>query len=354
MLDFSKIKSKLAASQTKGERRDYSKIYYKPTLGKQKVRIVPYKDDPTNPFIEVQFHKYDTFKKYIPTLANYGEVDPILKVRKAVFSDTASTEEEKEFMKNFTPKTSIYVQVIERGKEDLGVRLWELNKTNFEAVAVIAADEEEYGDITDIVSGRDLIVEGYNEVNPITGKNYVALNIGISVNQTPLSKDAATAKKWTTEQMVPLEQYKRYTKDELEQLFTDFVSPKDEEDDDEVAAPPKAPAKAPAKAPGTKFAKVVEEEAEEADKELAPVPKAKAKPVTKPKPPVEEEEEISDLPWEQEEGQDPELAEEEEEAPAPKPKAKTVAPKAPAKPAAKAAPAAVKSKFDSLYEDDDE
>lgn len=352
-LDFSKIKSKLAASQTKGERKDYSKLYFKPTLGKQTVRILPWKEDPTNPFIEVQFHKYDTFKKYIPTQVNFGESDPILEMRKAVYNDPESTEDDKNLMKNFAPKNSIFVQVIERGKEDLGVRLWELNKTNFEAVASIAAEEDEYGDITDIASGRNLIVEGYNELNPKTGKNYVALNIKPSVKQTPLSEDANTAKKWIESQVNPLEQYKRLTDKELIALAEAFLAPKDEEDDEtEAPAKPaaKVPAKAPAKAPAAKFKKldVEEEEAEEVaeEEEETPAPKPKvaakapAKPVAKPKPAPAEEEEAEEvdnegLPWP-----------EEDEAPAPKPKAKPAA-----KPVAKGA---AKSKFADIYGDDEE
>lgn len=353
-LDFSAVRSKLAKAQTKGEKKDFTKIYFKPTVGKQRVRIVPWKEDKTNPFIEVELHKYDTFKKFIPTLNNFGEQDPILKFRKKVYDDVTSTKEDKDFMKHFAPRTAVFVQVIVRGQEELGVRLWELNKTNFEAVASIAVEEDEYGDITDIVNGRDLLLEGYSEVNPQTGKTYTAVNIKPSVKQTPLSTDAAQAKDWTTNQLSPIEQYTRLGAEDLKKLLDNFLNPSDEpeeeEEEEEVPAPKPAP-KAPAKAPTKKAFAKLDEEPEEApevgEEEETPAPKAKAvatkAPAVKPKAKPVVEEVPEDLPWEGEDVKDPE----EEEAPAPKAKAK---------PAAKPAPKAlsIAKKFDDLYGDDDD
>lgn len=289
-LDFSAVRSKLAKAQTKSEKKDFSKIYFKPTVGKQRVRIVPWKEDKTNPFIEVELHKYDTFKKFIPTLNNFQEQDPILKFRKKVYDDVTSTKEDKDFMKHFAPRTAVFVQVIVRGQEELGVRLWELNKTNFEAVASIAVEEDEYGDITDIVNGRDLLLEGYSEVNPQTGKTYTAVNIKPSVKQTPLSTDAAQVKDWTTNQLSPIEQYTRLGAEDLKKLLDNFLNPSDEPevDEEEVPAPKPAP-KAPAKAPTKKaFAKLdeeqVEEVLEEPEEEEVPAPKPKIKPAAKPAP----------------------------------------------------------------------
>lgn len=354
-LDFSRVGSRLAKANQKGgyEKKDYSKIYFKPTIGKQKIRIIPWKGDITYPFIEVQFHKYDTFKKYIPTLANYGEKDPILKFREKVFKDLTSTEEDKEFMKTLSPKTSIFVQVIVRGKEELGPLLWDVNITNFKAIAAIMENGDEYGDITDIANGRDLIVEGYNTVNPKSNKTYMACNITVSVKQTPLSMDAEKAEKWLTDQLVPLEQYKKFTSEEISTLLENYLNPADEDEENtEQVAPAKVAPKAPAKAPTQKFVKLeeleVDPELEETitiGEEDEPVVKVATKPKSKVKPAVVVEEDV-----------DPELMEEDElshvipkTAPAPKAAAKTK----PA-PAAKAKPLSIASKFDALYGDDEE
>lgn len=357
-LDFSRLKQRQDKLQQTSERKDFSKIYFKPAIGKQTLRIVPWREDPSYPLIEVQLHKYDTFHKFIPTLANWGEEDPILKFKDKAYKKADITKEEKEFLKNFTPRTGTYVQIIERGKEELGVRLWELNVSNLEAVLAILT-EEEYGDVLDIQEGRNLIVTGHTEVNPKTNKSYTAVDIKCSVKQTPLSEDAKLIEKWLKEQQHPLEQYKRYSSDELKQLLSDFLDPKDDDGEaaeEEVLPPKKETPKAPAKAP-VAFKKaepvapppVVEPEDEE-EETPAPAPKSKApaaKPVAtkapiklSPKPaPVEDPE---DLPWE---GETDELSE--------------VIPNTPpikvAKaPAAKAPAVSAKARFAGVFEDDEE
>lgn len=363
-LDFSRVKKTQVENQSKGGNRvDFAKVYFKPALGKQKVRIVPWKEDKTFPFIEVQLHKYDTFKKYIPTLSNWSEVDPILKFREKVYKDVTSTKEDKDFMKNLSPKTSTFIQVIVRGQEDQGVRLWELNVTNRDLVMSIAGDGDEYGDITDISDGRDLIVEGNTATNPKTGKTYTEVSIKPSVKTTPLSTDTVKIKEWLENQYVPLEQYKRLTAEELKLLLQNFLNPKDEsDDDDEMAeakpAPAKVAVKAPAKAPTKKaFVKLEEEEesldpelAEEEDPELVddePAVVTPKKVAPKKKPVVlEEVEEVEE--------EDTFLDEMAEAIPVVKDSAKTAAKPKVVAPKEKVKPLSVASKFDSLYDDDED
>jgi hypothetical protein len=360
-LDFSRVKKAQTDLQSRGEKKDYSKIYYKPIIGKQKIRIVPWKEDPTFPFITAQLHKYDTFKRYIPTLANWGEADPILKFKDKVLQSPKATKDDKDLMRNLYAKTTTFVQVIVRGQEDQGVRLWELNKTNLESIMAIVGEEDEYGDVTSVADGRDLIIEGHNEVNPQTGKSYVGITIKVSVNKTPLSANAETVKKWLTEQLAPLDQYKRLTAEELKVLLENFLNPADGSEDGEEEAPaPKAAPKAPAKAPVKPvFTKVVAEEPE-VDPELAgeeveaPAPppvvkKAVAKPKAKPVPVVEEV--------------DPELVDEDpitdaidgdDELSEAIPKTPKVAPKVTVKPPVAKAPVTAAGKFSALFQDDED
>ncbi len=58
-MDLNAIRAKLDALNNNGQERektDYSKIFWKPELGKQTVRIVPSAFDPTFPFKELKFH----------------------------------------------------------------------------------------------------------------------------------------------------------------------------------------------------------------------------------------------------------------------------------------------------------
>lgn len=353
-LDFSRINKTLEKSKSKGEQKDFSKIYFKPKAGlKQKVRIVPYKGDKTFPVIEVQMHKYDTFKKFIPTLNNFGEVDPILKFRKAVYDDVTSTKEEKDYMKNLSPRVSNFVQVIVRGEEELGVRLWDLNKTNLETVLAILGQEEEYGDITDIVEGRDLTIDGYTAMNEKSKKTYTAVTITVAGKTSPLAADKKLVEKWLTDQYEPVEQYKRYTADELKKLLDNFLNPADGSEDPEEETKPEAP-RAPAKPPVasskpvfTKTEEVIAATTNPESGDQTPAKPAAKKPAAKkPVPVVEPEDGIDDL----EDQQQDELAEaippvaEAKPTPKPKPAAPKTATKAPS----------VMSRFQSAFDEDDD
>ena len=79
-MDLSLLKQKLDTLQQKqttgGNKTDYTKIFWRPTVGKQQVRIVPSAFDPKNPFTELKFYYGITNKVMISPL-NFGEKDPI-------------------------------------------------------------------------------------------------------------------------------------------------------------------------------------------------------------------------------------------------------------------------------------
>ena len=78
-MDLSLIKQTLATFNNKGQSRektDYTKIFWKPKVGKHQVRIVPSKFNKSTPFREIYFH-YGYTKGPILALTNWGEADPI-------------------------------------------------------------------------------------------------------------------------------------------------------------------------------------------------------------------------------------------------------------------------------------
>jgi hypothetical protein len=52
----------------------------------------------------------------------------------------------------------VFAPVIVRGEEEKGVRLWEFGKEVYQSLLSLAADEE-VGDFTDIMEGRDMKIE---------------------------------------------------------------------------------------------------------------------------------------------------------------------------------------------------
>ena len=104
-MDLEALKSKLDGLQQKtnvGQKRDYSLTFWKPSLGKLQIRIVPSVFTPKNPFTELKFYYGITNKVMISPL-NYGEKDPI-----ALFATKLRSEYNKEnymLAKKLDPKS---------------------------------------------------------------------------------------------------------------------------------------------------------------------------------------------------------------------------------------------------------
>ena len=136
-------------------------------------------------------------------------------MRKELFNDSDSETKEmsEDTAKKLVPRTKAYANVIVRGRESEGVLLWEMNKTTYESVLTIMSQDDEYGDITDIMEGTDLVVEGYSDSITIGKKkvDYIAVNITPKRKTSPLSEDEKLIEKWLENQKNPLELYKKYS-----------------------------------------------------------------------------------------------------------------------------------------------
>jgi len=228
-MDLNAIKQKLEGLQTKqqsGTKTDYSAIYWKPTLGKQQIRIVPSAYNPSNPFSELKFY-YGITNKVMLSPLNYGEKDPI-----ALFAAKLREEYTKEnfvMAKKLDPKTRYFVPVIVRGEEDKGTRLWQFGKLVYEELLALAVDDE-IGDYTDIVNGRDLTVETVGPES--TGTPYNKSSVRVRLKTSPLSEDASLVEKWTSEQPNPTDGlFKKFTFDEMKVALEKWLSPEVEEEE---------------------------------------------------------------------------------------------------------------------------
>ena len=235
-MDLSKLKQKLDTLQSKpqgGQKTDYSLIYWKPTIGKQQIRIVPSAYDASNPFVELKFY-YGITNKVMISPTNFGEKDPIAlfagKLREGEYN-----KENYVLAKKLDAKNRVFVPVIVRGEEDKGVRLWQFGKLVYEELLALAVDDE-IGDYTDIVNGRDLTVE---TVGPeATGTPYNKSSVRVRLKTSPLSEDAALVEKWTSEQPNPKgDLFKRYSFDEMKVALEKWLSPEDDDSEEVVSAP---------------------------------------------------------------------------------------------------------------------
>ena len=243
-MDLNAIKQKLEGLQSKqqsGTKTDYSTIYWRPTVGKQQIRIVPSSYNPSNPFSELKIY-YGITNKVMLSPLNYGEKDPI-----ALFAAKLREEYTKEnfvMAKKLDPKTRYFVPVIVRGEEDKGTRLWQFGKMVYEELLALAIDDE-IGDYTDIVGGRDLTVETVGPES--TGTPYNKSSVRVRLKTSPLSEDATQVETWTNEQPNPKEGlFKIYSFDEMKSALEKWLAPEETESDNvsENAFPTKSePAK---------------------------------------------------------------------------------------------------------------
>lgn len=242
-MDINAIKNKLAGLNNKGtktekrEKVDWSQYIWKPKAkGKYTIRFVPspyeFKENEVNPFKEVFLH-YGYGKYAIYALTNWGEKDPIVELSKKLKEGEYDIENWR-LSGKLEPKMRVFAPIIVRGEEDKGVRLWEFGKEVYAQLLSIAEDED-YGDFTDVSEGRDFTLNASNDTLP-NGKPYLKASIQIKPKQSPLSKDAKEVEKWLENQPNILELQKTYKKsfEQLKEIINKYLNPETETETEEV------------------------------------------------------------------------------------------------------------------------
>ena len=111
-----------------------------------------------------------------------------------------------------------YAPVIVRGEEDKGVRLWSFGKTVYQSLLNIMLDED-YGDITDPTSGRDVKVN----CTKAPGRQWAMTEVRPRGKSTMLSSDKDTTKQWLSNLPDLDELYTCKTYEELEKIVNDWL-----------------------------------------------------------------------------------------------------------------------------------
>tara|TARA_R100001443_G_scaffold41079_2_gene54489 strand:+ start:1221 stop:2066 length:846 start_codon:yes stop_codon:yes gene_type:complete len=234
-MDLNAIKSRLSslnqdAKPRTGEKKDYTLVYWKPRQeGKYQIRFVPSLINKNNPFQEVYMH-YGVGKYPIVALTNWGEQDPVVDFTKKL--RTTSDSENWRLAKKLDPKLRVFAPVIVRGEEDKGVRLFEFSKTIYMELLSIA-DDEDYGDFTDVAEGFDFVVNA----SKVVDRPGFALSLRPKPKQTPLSKDASQVTTWLENQPKLLEERYKYTYEKLKEELQNFISGGEEKEDTIVSEP---------------------------------------------------------------------------------------------------------------------
>ena len=225
-MDLNQIKSKLESLQTQSNsnKGGGKSIFWKPTVGKQQIRVVPNKYNKSFPFTEMMFY-YGIGQRVMASPLNWGEKDPIQEFVKQL---RESGDKDNWYLaKKLDAKTRIFAPVVVRGEESEGVKLWQFGKEVYQAFLNLASDDE-IGDYTEASNGRDIKL---TTVGPeVTGTPYNKTTISPSMKVSPISSDAALVAKILDDQPDPKNVFKRLTFDEVKANLQSFMQPEGEEE----------------------------------------------------------------------------------------------------------------------------
>lgn len=257
-MDINAIRAKLNALQTQqsrpsGEAR--KNVFWRPAVGKQTIRIVPSAYNKSNPFSELYFH-YGIHKNPVISPTNWGEKDPIVEFAKQLRS--TKDKENWRMAKKLDPKMRVFVPIIVRGEESEGVKLWGFGKEIYMELLSMVEDED-IGDFTDMVSGRDLNLTTVGA--DATGTGFNKTTVRARTKESPLTEDQNLLKDLLENQPDPMKVFDRMSFEDMKAMLQRWLAPDEEEGaissepasnfDGEPAAP-KAPA-SPAAAPSQNF-----------------------------------------------------------------------------------------------------
>ena len=225
-MDINAIKSKLATLQSTTSTKEN---FWKPEPGKQVVRIVPYKHNKDNPFIELFFHyNLGNNKTYLSPMS-FGRPDPVDEFANKL----KSTGNKDEWIqgKRLEPKMRTFAPVIVRGHESEGVKFWGFGKTVYQELLGVIADPD-YGDITDATNGRDIMIERQTPAE--AGNQYGKTTVRVKPNQTAITEDSDQLQSIFDNQSNLTELYTEPTYDELKEALQSYLNPSA---DDETTTP---------------------------------------------------------------------------------------------------------------------
>ena len=223
-MDINAIKKRLTQLQATNNR---TSNLWKPQPGKSQIRIVPYKHNTDSPFIELFFH-YDLGGKSYLSPMSFGRPDPIEEFAQKL--KTSGNKEDYRLAKKIEAKMRTFAPIVVRGEENEGVKFWGFGKTVYQELLSIIADPD-YGDITDPVNGRDVVVEFITAEE--SGASFPKTNIRVKPNQTSISDEPDVLELVKTQQDIK-EIYQELSYDDLTDVLNEWLNPSEDSSETET------------------------------------------------------------------------------------------------------------------------
>lgn len=221
-IDLEAIRKKLNQLSGTNSRRN---TMWRPQEGEEaNIRLLSFPDNDGQPFQERWFYYNIGNNPGLLAPYQFGQPDPIQELINKLRDD--SSKESYELAKKLYPKMRSYAPVIVRGEEDRGVRVWAFGKTVYQSLLNIMLDED-YGDITDPIDGRDVKVI----CTKAPGRMWAMTEVRPRGKQSKLSDTATEAKGWLDAIPDLDEMYTCKTYEELEKIVNDWLNGDESSDD---------------------------------------------------------------------------------------------------------------------------
>ena len=225
LAQYEQAKQGSSSSTSKFTQEERMKKYFaailqdKETQGQRRLRILPTKDG-SSPFKEVWYHEIQVdgkFQKFYDPGKNDSERSPL----NEVYEELRSTgkESDKELAKQYLSRKFYIVKVIDRDNEADGVKFWRF-KANYKNEGIydkIIPIYRNKGDISDPVTGRDLILELTKAKTP-KGAYYTVIQTVMYDDAAPVHEDKTIADGWVNDELTWEDVYSKKPVEYLEAI----------------------------------------------------------------------------------------------------------------------------------------
>lgn len=223
-IDLDAIRRKL--NQLSGQNTKKNSMW-RPVEGEEHtVRILSFPDNDGQPFKERWFYYNIGNNPGLLAPYQFGKDDPIQELINKLRDD--GSKESYELAKKLYPKMRCYAPVVVRGEEDKGVMLWSFGKMVYQSLLNIMLDED-YGDITDPIEGRDVKVI----CTKAPGRMWASTEVRPRGKSSKLTESTTEAKKMLDSIPSLDELFTLKTYEELEKIVNDWLNGDAEESSSE-------------------------------------------------------------------------------------------------------------------------
>lgn len=191
----------------------------KSNSGTRRVRILPTKDG-SSPFKEAWYHEIQVggkWQKFFDPGKNDNERSPLNEVYEELMS--TGKDSDKELSKQYKSRKFYIVKVIDRDREEDGVKFWRFkhNYKNEGILDKIIPIWRNKGDITDSQIGRDLIIELSKQKTP-KGAPYTTVSTIMYDDPAPIHDSKSIMGEWVEDEMTWLDVYSKKPVEYLESI----------------------------------------------------------------------------------------------------------------------------------------